>query len=194
VPDAVRRRLYRVAALLETGDELFNTYQQEVDEVLRSYQEAASRSDWRELPLDLESLLATAHRFRWSDIAGAAEAAGWRPESDDPPSFADMSVGEQRELYGRLLDLAAEAGLRRIGELVSYGENIHSHEDLLRTIAQRGERARYRPYAVPPDVLSLLLVATHPDRFRRRTSEIDAVFIDPLWMAALGELGAVTGP
>ena len=53
VPTAVRRDLFRVAALLESGDEMFDRYRTAVFNLRESY---ASSDDWRKLPIDFESL------------------------------------------------------------------------------------------------------------------------------------------
>jgi hypothetical protein len=42
---------------------------------------------------------------------------------------------------------------------------------------------------VPPDVIALLIIAEHPDKFTRRKLAVDAQFVDELWYAALGDQG-----
>jgi ppGpp synthetase/RelA/SpoT-type nucleotidyltranferase len=53
VPRAARRDLFRVAALLETGDMMFDHYRLAVQDLRASY---ATFDDWRRLPVDVESL------------------------------------------------------------------------------------------------------------------------------------------
>jgi ppGpp synthetase/RelA/SpoT-type nucleotidyltranferase len=53
VPAAVRRDLFKVAALLESADDIFERYRLAVHNLRNSY---AKSDDWRQLPIDVESL------------------------------------------------------------------------------------------------------------------------------------------
>ena len=63
VPTPVRRDLFRVAALLESGDEMFERYHLAVQNLRVSY---ARSDDWRNLPVDVESLQAWWNKFSLS--------------------------------------------------------------------------------------------------------------------------------
>lgn len=192
VPDAVRRRLYRVAALLETGDELFNAYQREAEELVASYQTEAAGAEWHDLPIDLESLQATASRFDWESVEAVAVDAGWRSEDDHPGGFPRNSDAEEwRISLSRLVDLATEAGLKRVGEVARYVEDMAARRTALAEIAAAGDKAGFVPWAYGPDIAGLLIVRDHADRFKTRDAELDWHFVDELWIAALGESGGV---
>jgi ppGpp synthetase/RelA/SpoT-type nucleotidyltranferase len=56
IPADTGRLLYRVAALLETGDELFDSFRARVEHIRSEYEEKSATDQWRELPIDLDSI------------------------------------------------------------------------------------------------------------------------------------------
>ena len=97
VPKEVRRRLFRVAALLETSDELFADFGRAVDDIRATYArvvheireapvEVVEERRGAELPLDIESL-----RAAWDTLpldvidqaADLAEFSEWQTPSEE---------------------------------------------------------------------------------------------------------------
>jgi hypothetical protein len=109
VPEEVRRQLFRVAALLETGDELFDDFRARVEALKSTYRADVSRDDWRELPLNLDSLIAAVERLPLAEVEKAAAAANWRYDLDQEPTKRRAI----RRQLSRLASVASAAGTRR---------------------------------------------------------------------------------
>lgn len=84
VPSEVRRKLFRVAALLETGDDLFDSFRNDVTSLRASYAVTVQRNEWPTLPLNLDALSAAGVPLKLAELSAAAAEAGWLP-SDFPP-------------------------------------------------------------------------------------------------------------
>lgn len=181
VPVPVRRRLYRVAALLETGDEIFDTFRAEVEDLRRDYENDAASDKWTELPLDLDSLRAAWPRFDRRSVADTAIAAGWTE-----PAAAWIDAGVTPVESSRLLAIARQAGFQRIGDLKNVADTLDGDE--LRAIAVGSiASSGIAPLAVPDDVLSLVIARRH--RAAMSEVELEMGFRQLLWRAALGEQG-----
>jgi ppGpp synthetase/RelA/SpoT-type nucleotidyltranferase len=188
VPQEVRRRLYRVAALLEASDETFEVFRGEIGALRAGYQEEVSEDTWRGLPLNLDSLGAAWSRFRWRDIEHLARECGWEASGDDAE---DPTTPYALELRSVLFHVATHAGLRTLGDLAGYADRIAEHAAVIADIAVRGRSAGNPPAADPPDVLALAIIGTRRQRFLTRPEQVDRAFAPWLWVSALGEFGKV---
>ena len=79
VPNEIRRRLFRVAALLETSDELLDEFGRVVGELRASYAGDVEGSGGTDLPLDIEALRAAWSTLPLDEIDHAAELAEFAP-------------------------------------------------------------------------------------------------------------------
>ncbi len=160
VPKEVRRRLFRVAALLETSDELFAdfgravddiraTYARVVDEIREAPVEVVEERRGAELPLDIDSL-----RAAWDTLpldvideaADLAEFSEWQTPSEELV----------RSGLSLVLEEAEAAGLRSIGDLERAIQRLPEHAPAMKRFAElMVEREKHRPVAVRPFVLSV---------------------------------------
>lgn len=95
-PLSLRRRLFRISALLETADSEFDTLRSEMANVRQAYAENVAQENL-DIPLDLESLQAYANVSAVvSEIAKTAEQIGYvlmphkHPSPSSPPEFASL--------------------------------------------------------------------------------------------------------
>ena len=166
-PDKVRRRLFRVASLVESSDEMLDQNCSEVKKARKKYRQAATRRDWVSLPLDIDSLLITWSRYPWAAVADRSRKLGYKKpdkdllvrEDDDVTSLQFIAQGCGMHSTGDLAGLVAEvASGGRDKELAA-----------VRTIAaKRG----LKPYAVGWQVVTIPLLVDHP-------SEIDKSVLTP---------------
>lgn len=160
VPKEVRRQLFRVAALLETGDELFDGFRTAVHGLRVSYADDVSKDNWRSLPLNLDSLSAAIKLLPVLDAGNAAVEAGWKysPAIDEAKEGL-VEDDPNREELSRLVEVAVAAGLSTLGEVADVMVEGASDAAWLRRVADRCDELGYRPYAVPTDVALLRLVS-----------------------------------
>jgi ppGpp synthetase/RelA/SpoT-type nucleotidyltranferase len=109
VPTAVRRDLFRVAALLESGDEMFERYHLAVQNLRVSY---AHSEDWRKLPVDAESLRTHWDRFPISRLIRAIDG-----DPQAKPSTLDGNLL-------RVVRCCKILELHTLGELVNYLDEV----------------------------------------------------------------------
>lgn len=114
VPLQARRRLFRVAALLETGDELFDSFRDEVERIRAGYRQVLASDDWEVVPLDLDSLLEAWPRLPWADLHDAAVNAGWVEFQEG----TELRSGETADWSrSKLVEAAHAAGIDTLGQL-----------------------------------------------------------------------------
>jgi hypothetical protein len=155
VPLSVRRKLFRVAALMETGDELFDQFRSGVEAVKLGYAADVIAQRWRELAIDLDSLNAAALEMGLDDLAAVAQSAGWLEADPETPE-------QETDSRARLVRIANSAGLHSLGELADFVQYLTNHPDVLAAYAARGKEGGYEPYAVPADVAALMLLTRLP--------------------------------
>lgn len=159
VPEQTRRRLARVAALLEEGDEIFDTYRREIEATRMAYKRTAERSDWRDLPLDLESVIATWRKLPLEELARSALKQNWRE-----PSFSSIYESAEQPIgnldrASRLTRVAVGAGLTSIGQLETEARETESDVKWLSSFEHTA--SDYVPFAIGPDVLGLSLISKY---------------------------------
>ena len=164
IPVPTRRRLSRVAALLETGDEIFDVYRDEVDLLRRSYHDAAIGDTWTQLPLDLDSVIACWRHLELRELAEAAVSSGWRE-----PSFADLYNSAERPIgnmdrASRLTRVAIASGISSISELLDDSRSVRVDDMWLASLPQNS--TEYVPFAIGPDILGLSLVSRFGESVR----------------------------
>ncbi|GAB4054839.1 hypothetical protein GCM10028775_46880 [Catellatospora paridis] len=152
VPAKSRRKLFRVAALLETGDELFADFRDEVSNVREEYQKVATAEAWRDLALDLDSVIAAWNRLPLDIVKQTALSAGF--------SEGTQHIGEapMRRAIGNLVTVAAHAGIGTVGSLADYMSRAAQYFSALERFASEATTRGFRPVADTPDVLTICLV------------------------------------
>jgi ppGpp synthetase/RelA/SpoT-type nucleotidyltranferase len=157
-PLAVRRQLFRVAALMEVGDQLLGEFGKRVVETRQDYarvvdeirvnpvEEVAERAD-TQLPLDIESVRTAWDALPLEEVDRAAKAA----EFADWPNPSDELV---RSGLSLVLEEGQAAGLRTVGDLERAIRRLPEHADEMHRFAElMVERENHRPVAVPPFVV-----------------------------------------
>ena len=166
VPQEVRRQLFRVAALLETGDELFDDFRRRVEALRLTYTEDVSKDEWRALPLNLDSLRAAYDRLPLDQAANAAVDAGWqrstvwRRELDGEAD--DEREAEISDILEPLVVVCSAAGYKTLDDVASVLEEAATDKDWLTRMAAAGAARAYVPFAIPPDVALLRVISKHP--------------------------------
>ena len=180
-PPAFRRRLFQIAALLETSDELFEGYRKDIAALRLDYAISVSDDTWRDLPFDQESTSAAAKHLRWRDLITGALKLGFRPH---------QSLEETSKTYsppGELLTVLASIGpiesLRELEELLN--DAIEQPHHNLEQVAQLADNHGFRPFADPATVLAVDIVlkrgkhSISSDAF----ANVQNSFNNPLWLA-----------
>lgn len=120
VPVETRRTLYRLAAMLESCDELLDEFCEEAEGLRARYQEAIDSGDWSEIPLDAESL-----QLAWPGLAELAASvlgqslthrARELPEPADRERLLDLAELLELETLGAFHEAVSEA--IRLGPVV----------------------------------------------------------------------------
>jgi ppGpp synthetase/RelA/SpoT-type nucleotidyltranferase len=105
VPLETRRALFRLAALLESSDELLEEFCREAEGLRSRYRKAIEEESWEDIPLDIESI-----HLGWEPIADAAHRALGKPaqiQLEHPSADA----------IARLLDLAELCEITSLADL-----------------------------------------------------------------------------
>lgn len=111
VPDRSRRKLFRVAALLETGDDLFESYRVDAEALRVGYIQQAKLDGWQGLELNLDTLQLAWNRFPLKRIRERAVEVGFKPR------LRTLPAPQKRSVIGRLVNIAAACEIRTLGEL-----------------------------------------------------------------------------
>src|SRR6266545_6084305 len=168
IPHQSRRKLFRVAALLETGDDLFGEFRTEVEQLRQSYRsEATSESDWMKLDLNLDSLMAAWGRLAIDKVIETALAAGFRaPTLPDDPQDPEPRRQEIRDLVA----LADAAGFRTVGDIAMQVNDAAKQESSLKRLADKADELGFRPFAVSADVVALTILMSNPHLLDQETA------------------------
>lgn len=150
VPKEARRQLFRVAALLETGDELFDTFRGQVDSVKSSYRGDVERDNWRGLPVDSDSIRAAINNFPLIELQSAAEAQGWSRAAAEIDADIFLS---------RLTVVSAACGINTLGEIAEIADRAVRDRDWLRRLRSNLDQI----YANPLDIITLRTLSENPN-------------------------------
>jgi putative GTP pyrophosphokinase len=165
IPHQIRRKLFRVAALLETGDDLFGEFRTEVEALRESYRsDATSEREWLKLELNLDSLVASWSRLPIEKVRETALQAGFRApiRSDDPEA--------RRKDIGDLVSIADAAGYQSVGDIAKVVGVLQKRKGDLKEIADRADDLGFRPFAVAADVISTLVLLENPHLLDQETT------------------------
>lgn len=173
VPAEVRRRLFRVAALLETGDEIFDGFKGEIAQIRSDYETEASQDQWRDLPLNLDSIMAAVQRLPLREAVTVAVEEGWRSD-ETIEQMADGWITP--ELLSRVVAVSRAAGLDTVGALFDLMMRAIEDRDWLRRLCEAGGNSGYVPWAVPTDVAALRCVSESP----ASAAELEGTIVEAL--------------
>lgn len=158
VPAEVRRTLFRVAALLETGDELFGAFRTEVEGLRARYERQVTTEEWRQLPLNLDSALLSWSRLPVAEVQQVAQTAGF---ARDEESF-DYANSQFRSSLSRLVSLAMVAGATTIDDLAALMSGVDGTSYLLADLVKESKNRGFTPIGGPCDVTMLSLLLKEP--------------------------------
>lgn len=154
VPSATRRSLFRVSALLESGDELFTRFRHDIESLRGEYAGTRdSQAGWRALELNSDSLDVVKDKLPWASVEAVAKELGWR-EFENYDAMPDD-----------LLAVARAAGLSSIGDLYDLLARIVKHEfDLpLDQVNRLAELNGLTPAAIPYHVAEVAIGLAYPE-------------------------------
>jgi ppGpp synthetase/RelA/SpoT-type nucleotidyltranferase len=184
VPDRSRRKLFRVAALLETGDDLFESYRRDAEALKIDYIRLAKRDGWQGLELNLDTLQLAWSKFPLKRIRESAIEVGFRR------AVTPLPADTKRRSLGRAIEAAAVYDIQTLGELLEVAKEIVKDAPELRQFAVLAAKKGYRPFAIEADVIVMKLVLTNPLGLNGLS---DDLFYPPL-MEALRELTSAARP
>lgn len=154
IPKNLRRQLFRLSALLELADEEFSNLRKRTEEVEVHYSQEVEKGRLS-IEVDLFSLEAyfesTKQHLKWMKIA---EQAGFGPIKLEKRSKVSLQNEKSRLL--RILDLS---GITIIGELDKILQDASKWgKDALANICEISSDEGFSPFAVPHDVITLLVL------------------------------------
>jgi ppGpp synthetase/RelA/SpoT-type nucleotidyltranferase len=165
VPTEVRRTLFRVAALLETGDELFGTFRTEVQGLRAKYEQQVTTDEWRRLPLNLESALLSWSRLPIARVRQVAREAGFAADRGSIGPNEDSDDGTDRDFrasLSRVVSLATMAGATTIEDLAGLIRRVDSVADQLADLVKESKKRGFTPVGDPCEVIVLSLLLEKP--------------------------------
>jgi ppGpp synthetase/RelA/SpoT-type nucleotidyltranferase len=152
-PPELQRDLSRLSALFELADKEFSDIRKRMAALAASYSESVQKGRLQ-LNLNRDSLTAFLGGSPWPALLSQrAVEAGWRVNQPIAPEDIDLHLA-------RLLRAAAAVGFEEVEQLHDFLSTQLGRPwagDALRQIAQHSAAHGYIPFAVPEDVLALLL-------------------------------------
>jgi ppGpp synthetase/RelA/SpoT-type nucleotidyltranferase len=187
-PVDLRRQLFRIAALLETSDELFDSFRRDMLQTRGNYETLVSRNEWEVLPLNLDSFRAAEDKFPWSRIIEKAMEAGFRVDHHNQKlnKYWLSYVGADHGLDGAasLVRVAQAIGMETLGELRSAAESLLADSGALQKVAHKAAESSNSPYPIPYDVLTFYLLVSSKSEQAFTALRQGVSFIDDLTNAA----------
>jgi ppGpp synthetase/RelA/SpoT-type nucleotidyltranferase len=180
----IRRRLFRVAALLEQADQQSDAYLSDLTAVRQTYQWESS-SDGESLRLDYGALEAMWSRIPWARLDEAALRAGWRHPSVRRSYSGIKETPRDAERAVRLLDIAMSCGAAGIADILELARSADAQIARLRQIMVFAEADGYVPFAIGPDVAAMLLVCLNGEPAARAAQSTRYPLLPQLVRAAL---------
>jgi ppGpp synthetase/RelA/SpoT-type nucleotidyltranferase len=158
IPAEVRRKLFRMAAILETGDEIFGAFRTEVDSLRARYRHQVSTEDWRHLPLNLDSVIASWDRLPAGKVHQVAVRAGFaaaeaRPDPHDPTFRYSISG---------LVSIAKLAGFGTVGDLAARMESLDSMQEMLHDLTRESAKRGFTLVGDPWTVVVMAMLLEEP--------------------------------
>lgn len=166
-PEPIRRKLFRLAALLEIADDQFDELEHEAEKTREAYiaQIKKGQAEAEELELTGASLDAYLVEYPVLDsIVSLATNAG----------FDASALDGKRGSIEDFIDYARASGFTTLGEVRHYAEAVANRESDLRAIVSESQALEFTPAALPFDVLVFLLSLDQRAAFEKlRTSSYD---------------------
>jgi putative GTP pyrophosphokinase len=153
VPRESRRTLFRVSALLETSDGLFDQFRSQVDAARQDYKTHVETQRAPRMAINRESLREAWPHFPIEKITRIGVEAGMMD-----PGAAFTSDASRRSL-ARLVAVASSVGLDRIGQLQKIAEEIDQYADVFKLISSSASDKGFTPWAMPADMISWVIAA-----------------------------------
>lgn len=149
-PDKVRRELFSLSARLEAADNDFTRLRDEITAIAREYQHEVARGQL-DVPLDLESLKQFIEQHvspqHWAQIG---VQAGMEPLPQVLPRFP-------HPLVRALLQTLQAVNITTLAECEQVFQELDAHLPLLHRFVSAIHTKGQQVYAVPMDVLTLLI-------------------------------------
>jgi len=122
IPAALRRKLYRISALLETADDEFDTLRLEINKIRENYEKSVT-SGTLDISIDVDSLHAYAYNSKtakniYTSISNADIELGPTNPNRKSPEFGQLLL---------MLELAEIAQLSELDDL--YNSNLKQYEE-----------------------------------------------------------------
>jgi hypothetical protein len=157
VPAEVRRKLFRVAALLETGDEIFESFRSEVEAIRDRYSRSAATAAWKGLPLNRDSLTAAWDKLPVQNVVDVGYAAGFIPRASDTDHYGPSRLGAWR-----LISLVSQTKSTCLGDLAVRMEALGQYRERLERLRQMSEDRGFKPVLDVCDIIVLTILLEDP--------------------------------
>lgn len=149
VPTNLKRQLFRLSALLELADEEFSQLRERSEATTEEYVSDVQRGEY-DIELNLDSLDSY---LQSSDLLEV-----WKKQALDA-GFREPLHERDIDALRRLLKVVQRSGIKRIAELDELlGEATKWGPPLLDSVRKGSAGASFVPYAVPYDVLTILVM------------------------------------
>jgi hypothetical protein len=147
--------------LLETGDDLFNSFRVEVEGLRTEYAQEVRKDSWSEIELNLDSLLLAWDRLDWDHLKDIGEQVGLRSISNgEPRSEPDEELFRRRA--DTLVDIGTRAGYETVGDIADALQRLLQERKFLESLAEASEAEGFKAYAIPPDLLIFFILVENP--------------------------------
>jgi putative GTP pyrophosphokinase len=156
VPVTSRRKLFRIAALLETGDELFGDFRREIERLREEYRVVTTDQMWENLTLDLDSVVTAWKELPVEAVERAALDVGF------VRGVAHPDDTNSRRSMGNLVTVSAKAGLRTVGDIADFMRELPKYRQSLDRFVREAKARGFDPVADVPDVVTLCLLIENP--------------------------------
>ncbi len=160
VPKNLRRQLFRLGALLELADEEFSNLRKRTEEIEEHYTQEVKKG---KLDIELDSsslevyLNSTKQHLKWMKIAEQVGFGSVRP-------LETITKEDIQKEKSRLLRILHLTSIKTIGELDKLIESASKWgKDVLARICKISSDQGFIPFAVPGDVITILVIYARKD-------------------------------
>lgn len=155
-PEPIRRKLFRLAALLEIADDQFDELEDEARRTREGYAEQIKKGQPEASQLELTRDSVEVYLGLYPVLGGVSEVA-------TRVGFDNSGLEGKTGSIDDLVEYARESGFKTLGEVVAYIDKAEAREEDLAAIFVEAKKLGFVPAALPFDVLVFLLSLDHSE-------------------------------